>query len=245
MNQKIVYEGDTEIAHYIVEDSIYVGRPARVLYTNSRMAAQSGMALDGISEMLFDYNERFLELARALKPKSVLVIGGGAFTLPSAVLKEFPKIRLDVIEIDQGLVKIAKEYFDFKPSANTSVYVADASSFVEKLDSKYDLIIMDVYEEASIPEAFQNDLFVHKLASKLEDKGVIAMNIIAAYHGLRSHILKNFMTNLSYTCDVIKVFPAGSGLNLWIPQNFVLTASKFEHNLESYLRYAPVNKNES
>jgi len=103
--EKIIYETDTKLGHYQVVDMIYVGRAARVLFSGMRGSAQSAIPRDGDPSMLFDYNRRFLELVDSLKPKSLLVIGGGAFTLPMQVLQTFPDVQVNVIEYDSDLVQ--------------------------------------------------------------------------------------------------------------------------------------------
>src|SRR6476469_4412698 len=98
-DEGILVEGDTQHGHYVVADTIYSGRPARVLYSGNHQAAQSGVAKDDNPDLLFDYNQRFIELVRGLLPKKILLIGGGALSLPKALLEEFPEVSLDVVEL--------------------------------------------------------------------------------------------------------------------------------------------------
>jgi hypothetical protein len=121
---KILYEGDSKFDHYQVIDMVYVGRQARVLFSGQRAAAQSGIPKDGNNAMLFDYNQRFLELTLYLKPESILLIGGGAFTLPAEILKFLPKVKIDVVERDPNLKKISERFFDLKPHKNLNIIVA-------------------------------------------------------------------------------------------------------------------------
>jgi hypothetical protein len=64
--EKILFDGNTKFAHYQVIDMHYVGRPARVLFSGQRAAAQSAIPRDGNPAMLFDYNQRFMAAARLL-----------------------------------------------------------------------------------------------------------------------------------------------------------------------------------
>lgn len=83
---KIIYNGTSKLSHYRIIDRVYNDRPSRLLLSGDKGAPQSGLALDDQTELLFDYNQRLFEVALSLEPKSVLVIGGGAFTLPRALL---------------------------------------------------------------------------------------------------------------------------------------------------------------
>src|ERR1700760_605289 len=105
--QHILWEGDTIYGHYQVVDTLYDGRPARVLYSGDRQAAQSGIAKDASPSLLFDYNQRVFELLTSVLPKRVLLIGGAVCTLPKALLAALPDVQIDVIEPDSGLTKLA------------------------------------------------------------------------------------------------------------------------------------------
>jgi spermidine synthase len=236
-NDGLLYEGDTEHGHYRIVDTTYSGRPARVLYSGEYQAAQSGIAHDTRDDLLFDYNQRFMELALGLLPRDVLLIGGGAFTFPKALLEELPDARLDVVELDGGLLKLAKEYFDFKPSAKTGIYTGDGKKFLDQTERKYDLIIIDAFTHTTIPETLTTLDAARAFGSHLKPRGVVAMNIIATYYGPRSEVLKQEVDELKKVFPNLQVFPASSSISLWTPQNFVLTAQHSDNDLGQYVRY--------
>ena len=62
------------------------------------------MAVDDNPLLLFDYNQRLFELVTNLRPKSLLLIGGGAYTLPSALLAALPKLEITVVEVAPHLM---------------------------------------------------------------------------------------------------------------------------------------------
>ena len=95
----VLFEGDSAYAHYRIADVSYMGRPARLLYGGTHEAAQSGLALDDRPELLFDYNQRLLELY----PNSAPAIAVGAkledVLRYGAEHGEFPAVR-DAKDID-------------------------------------------------------------------------------------------------------------------------------------------------
>src|SRR6185312_7645761 len=186
----VLFEGGGELGHYQVVDCIYGGRPARVLYSGNRLAAQSGMARDGKSELLFDYNQRFLELIRGLIPKRLLLIGGGAFTLPKVLMDEFPRMSIDVVEPDAKLPDIAQAYFDFKPNKRMHMYHDDGRNFLTNSAAAYDVIVIDAFENTEVPLSLQTAEAVRSLRQHLRPGGVVAINVIAAYSGERSRVLR-------------------------------------------------------
>lgn len=237
MTGSIVHKESTAFGKYTVVDEYYNGRPARVLYSGGRVAAQSGLALDERSELLFDYNERFMELVRGVCPKRVLVIGGGSFTFPKGLLEELPDVQLDIVEIDGALQDIAKRFFGFRPSARTRVFTSDGLAYLRESQETYDLIIIDVFIEATLPAEFQT-LGSMKLAKQhLNQGGILAMNVIAAYYGSRSSALRRQIEAMRDLFPYLGIFPAGFAVSYWLPQNFVVTASDAPHELAKLLRY--------
>jgi spermidine synthase len=235
-----LFDGATEREHYTVIDSRYNDRPARILYTDNQTAAQSGLPFDNNPEMLFDYNQRFIELVKGLKPTSLLIIGGGVFTLPTAIHKEFPRLQIDVFEIDGGLVNIAERFFGFSEDSHLKVNIGDGRDLLKKINKRYDLIIVDVFNSIDIPEEFNQPELPHELKAKLKTNGLVAMNIIASYHGARAVTLKKLDQAFKEVFSKIEIFPAGAAWSLWIAQNFILIAGSRVKEASKLLPYKPM-----
>jgi spermidine synthase len=235
--ETIVYNSTKGLLHYQVIDTLYNDRPSRVLFSGNHIAAESGIALDNNKELLFDYNERFMELIRGLKPKRILLVGGGAFTLPKAINEEFPYIVLDVVELDPELYKISKTYFDFQPNNNTNIYIQDGNEYLESTKQLYDLIIVDVFCINKIPKTFQSKHFIKNLKKSLRKDGLVAMNVIASYYGRRSSSLTCLILIFKTFFDYVQLYPAGSAISLWLPQNIIITAQNTSQDVQSLLRY--------
>jgi hypothetical protein len=223
--EKTLFDGDTKYGHYQVVDTIYVGRPARVLFSGRRSAAQSAIPKDDNPTMLFDYNQRFLELVNSLKPKNVLLIGGGAFTLPLEILKYFPDISIDVVEHDPELLNLAKRFFGLKPSKNLQIIFGDGRDYLNSNAKNYDLILVDAFSGNIIPPALSTIEFANLLDQRLTNHGVCAVNIISAYHGPNDTTLKQHFATHSAVFRHTDIFPADKTLSFWISQNFLLTSS--------------------
>jgi spermidine synthase len=239
MSTGTLFSCDTEYGHYEVADTIYSGRPARVLYSGAHQAAQSGLAMDCKPELLFDYNERFMELCRGLLPHKILLLGGGACTLPKALLEEFPDMKQDIVELDAKLLEIAQQYFDFKPSANTQLHVADIRQFLTANDDQYDLILLDVFTHAAIPRQAQTAELAVELAGHLTADGVAAMNVISGFAGRLAEPLQRQAAALTSAFNRVEVFPAGYGLSLWLSQNFIVTATQ-SGSTAHHMRYKEI-----
>jgi len=238
----ILWEGDTELEHYQVIDTVYDGRPARVLYSGDQQAAQSGIANDEGTDLLFDYNQRLFELITNLAPSSILLIGGGAFTLPSALLASLPSVLIDVVEPDSGLIEIAHAYFALPKTERLRIITTDGRTFLREQASRYDVIIVDAFMHTSAPKDLKTIEAFRAYHKHLKGQGLLAMNIISAYYGRGSVILEQLYAAADQTFDAVDIFLAGSGYSLWLPQNFILTAQKGQTQaLNTHMRYEPVD----
>ncbi|MDB5170034.1 MAG: Spermine synthase [Candidatus Saccharibacteria bacterium] len=237
---------DTDLEHYQVVERVYEGRPARVLFSGPRRAAQSGIGLDDDPDLLFDYNQRLLEVANGVYPQRILVIGGGAFTLPMALTAALPEAIVDVVELDPGLRAIAAEHFGLTESERLDISFGDGREFVEQSNQLYDLIVLDVFSELSIPRQFLTIEFVRKLHARLQPGGTVAMNIIASYQGINAGLIKSQVAAYQSLFDRLDIFPAAYGLTSWLPQNLLLVAQKnADRVLDEYLRFAPIDSIEA
>lgn len=241
MKRDMLWEGDTEYGHYQVIDTTYDGRPARVLYSGNRQAAQSGVATDEKPDLLFDYNQRMFELVTNLPPKRLLLIGGGVCTLPVALLAALPDIQIDVVELDDGLTQLAHRFFGLQETPRLRIFHTDGRTFLNEHADIYDIILVDAFTHTKIPRDLKTLEAVQAFCSHLRPEGIVAMNVISGYHGVSSHVLRELYAAFCQVFANIDIFLASRGYSLWLPQNFVLTAQKgTDYPLKDYVRYSAV-----
>lgn len=224
-SEKVLFEVATKFAHYRVVDTIYAGRAARVLFSDRDNSAQSAIPLDTNPQMVFDYNQRFLELAQALKPKSLLLIGGGTFTLPTQLLKILPESEIEAVEQDSQLQKIATRFFGLVPQPKLNIIIDDGRNYLAHASRTYDLIVLDAYLHSSIPGSLGTEEFLKTVAAHLNKGGVVASNVISAYHGLNNTVLKQHYATYKSVFKHVDIFPADKLPTYWISQNFVLVGT--------------------
>ena len=230
-----LFDGSTSFVHYSIIDTIYNNRPARILYTDNQSAAQSGLPFDNKPEMLFDYSQRFIEIVEGIKPKNVLILGGGAMTLPSKINSLFPEIYIDVFEIDGGLIELASKYFNFKQNSHLQVFIGDARQLLKSTTQKYDLILTDVFNSLDIPKQFNQPELPFEIKNCLNPKGLSAMNIIAAYYGPSALNLRKTEANFKKAFKNTAIFLGGDSFSLWMSQNFILLAGPTITKASDYL----------
>jgi spermidine synthase len=241
----VLYEFDTDYGHYQVVDMVYDGRPARVLFSGNQRAAQSGVATDISDDLLFDYNQRMFELVVGYQPQRLLLIGGGMYTLPTALLAELPDITMDVVELDEGLEPVARQYFGLGSDERLRIIYDDGLSFITTNNTRYDMILIDAYTHELAEPSLSSAEAVSHLTRGLAPDGVIVSNVIASYFGRRSQALRRLMDHYhEQQYSDVALFPASQSLSLWLPQNLILTAQlSAETNLDQHLRYQRLSDN--
>ena len=122
------------------------------------------------------------------KPQNILVVGLGGGTLPVAFRELLPAARIDVVEIDQAVVSVAEEYFDYAATAPGKLYVQDARTFGKRAatrDIRYDLIVLDAFNGDYIPEHLMTREYLLETQALLAPGGVVVANtfsISKLYH---------------------------------------------------------------
>ncbi len=179
---------DTVIGNYRVVKDARGGRAVTYLLSGPG-GIQSGVYGDGEKELVFWYTQEIANVVQAIfdgpvaAPERILVIGGGAFTLPEYFGRTYPKAQVDVVEIDTELEAISREYFRFEKPENVTVYAEDARSYVNRIsgtDEVYDAIIVDAFSDTDVPWQFVTGDFGRKVAGLLAENGVVIANTVSA-----------------------------------------------------------------
>jgi hypothetical protein len=173
-----VVDIDTPSAHYQVV-GFTSGMYAATGLLTGPAGVQSAVYKSGSSEPVFWYNQELARLAVAQKPARVLVLGGGAFTLPQYLAEQLPGSTIDVVEIDPELKAISEQYFHYKNPKNVNLIFDDARHYAQTTAQLYDMVIVDVYGDTSIPFSLITKEFSDALHARVAPTGTVAVNVIA------------------------------------------------------------------
>lgn len=124
----------------------------------------------------------FASLLVTPQPKSILMVGLGAGSIPEALAEMFPESKIDVVEIDKAVVRVAREFFDFNETENMTVFAQDARVFIKraiKAETHYDMILLDAFTGDYIPEHLMTREFLQEAKALLSARGVLAANTFA------------------------------------------------------------------
>jgi spermidine synthase len=149
-------------------------------FSRQNNTQQSCISLSDPDALMFDCNKMMLgALYLRPDPRKVLLIGLGGGTLASALIRLLPEAELSVVEIDPAIVQVARKYFNFRPTARVRVAEEDGRVFVKralKRGEKYDLIMLDAFDEKYIPAHLMTRQFLQEVRKILTADGVLAAN---------------------------------------------------------------------
>ena len=134
--------------------------------------------------LVFDYAKMTLS-ALLLKPdpERILIIGLGGGTLPNALRDILPGAVIDTVEIDEAVVRVAKQFFGFAEDKQNRVYVQDARVFGKRAalrGEQYGLIILDAFDGEYIPEHLMTAEFLSEMRGLLSNDGGLVANTFAS-----------------------------------------------------------------
>ena len=117
---------------------------------------------------------------------SVLLIGLGGGAVVHFLNRHFPELRLDVVELDPAVVKVARDYFGTAENARTRIFVGDGRDFLQRAAGRYDLILLDAHlhpgaetDKTGHPLSLQTQAFYRSLHERLQPGGAALFNLIA------------------------------------------------------------------
>jgi spermidine synthase len=143
---------------------------------------QSHVDLEDPSHLEFEYVRRMghvLDLAAdPVAPLDVLHLGGGALTLARYVAVTRPGSRQRVVELDQLLTDLVREYLPLPRNARVRVRADDARAGLEahRPDSA-DVIICDVFAGARTPGHLTSAEFAAAVHRVLRPQGIYTANV--------------------------------------------------------------------
>ena len=142
----------------------------------------------------FSYPEYF-HLAFALRPAigRVLVIGLGAAMLPKQLLRDYPELKIDVVEIDPEVVRVARRFFGLGADRRMRIRIADARRFLaDPRTPRYDFIVVDAYAGDQIPRSLISRAFIASVRKRLTAIGMMAVNVLSVTRGPKAATFRTF-----------------------------------------------------
>lgn len=187
-----------------------------ILSTNVLFGVQSIMMKNQeLTGMYYDYALAAPVMAGVTQKEDndLLILGLGTGTYATLCRRYFPNMNIEGVEIDEKIADLASEYFELPDDVSVDVY--DGRAYLNTRispDKKYDVIMVDAYQDITIPFQMSTVEFFTQVKQHLKENGVMIVNM-----NMRSNQEDSIN---DYLCDTIaSVFqtvqkvPVGSGTN--------------------------------
>ena len=107
--------------------------------------------------------------------RSVMILGMGSGTYASYCTRYFPGASVQGAEIDKKIADIATDYFGLPDSV--TVAVEDGRAYLAASKEKFDVIMVDAYQDITIPFQLSSVEFFNEVQAHLKPNGVMVVNL--------------------------------------------------------------------
>ncbi|HZW24398.1 MAG TPA: fused MFS/spermidine synthase [Gallionella sp.] len=120
-------------------------------------------------------------------PRKVLLIGLGAASLTKFLYRNYPHAHLTVVEIEPAVVAAARQFFKLpEDPKRLHLVIGDGAEFVMNSDKKFDLILVDGFDEKARTGALETLPFYQACRACLSDDGMMAVNMLTRSRGFKA-----------------------------------------------------------
>lgn len=176
------------------------------------------LTLDGLMMLTekdeFIYHEMITHVPMSVHPKAenILIIGAG----DGGVVRELTRYdqvkRIDMVEIDEQVVQVAKEYlpqtackFD---DPRVHLYFEDGLKFIRKHQDEYDLIIVDSTDPIGPGEGLFTKEFYGNCYNALKEDGIMVNQHESPYYEEYANNCQRAYRRIAETFPIHKVYQA-------------------------------------
>jgi spermidine synthase len=120
---------------------------------------------------------KIIDFDKIQSMQSILVLGVAGGSVIRTLVDEINfKGQITGVEIDPSIIEIANSYFKLDEIPNLEIVIDDASEFILKTNKKFDLIIIDIFQDTKMPDFLFEFFFVNRICFLLNPKGHILFN---------------------------------------------------------------------
>jgi spermidine synthase len=155
------------------------------------------------------------DLARGYAPalNDVLCIGMGVGIVPRELAQQ--GARVDVVEINLAVVKVAEKYFDLDTGA-FRLFIGDGRYYVNRSDKKYDAVILDAFLGDSMPTHLMSREAFLAMKRVLQPDGVLVINTFVDFSSPKDFLGASLYKTLASVFPSVKVHGARGANTLFV-----------------------------
>lgn len=122
-------------------------------------------------------------------PRKVLLIGLGAASLTKFLYRHYPLAQLTVVEIEPAVVAAARQFFKLpEDPKRLHLVIGDGAEYVMSASKKFDLILVDGFDEKARTGALETLPFYSSCRNRLSSNGMLAVNMLTRSRGISATV---------------------------------------------------------
>lgn len=147
----------------------------------SRKQTQSRMLTADPDALLIDYTRTMLAaLLLRPDPGCIGMVGLGGGSQVKFCHRHLPRARIEVVENNPGVVALRRRFAIPDDDGRLQVVLDDGAAFVRARRGRYDLLLVDGYDERGIPPVLSTQAFYDDCRDALAPGGVMSVNLFSA-----------------------------------------------------------------
>jgi spermidine synthase len=163
----------------IFETKSSISQSIEVTWANGELVLDSKNAnySYGSLQRILRLGLKSIGFEKIVKMERILLLGVAGGSVVKTLVDDVKfKGKLTGVEIDPEIIQIANTYFKLNEVENLEIVIDDAFEFVLKTKEKYDLIIIDIFQDTNMPNFLFETFFTNRLCHLIKSKGFILFN---------------------------------------------------------------------
>ena len=221
--KSVLYHENSDFQEITVYDTYEFGK--MLVLDNAVMFTDS-------NEFIYHEMLSFIPIFSHAKPENILIIGGGDGGIIRECLKNNFVKHIDLVEIDNEVIKISKKFFPQIAcqidNEKVSVKLEDGIKYLKTVNNMYDVIIIDSTDPVGPAEGLFTEDFYQSAYNALKDDGIFAAQTESPFFNKKlikdiNQIISSLYKISMMYYAMIPVYPSG----LW---SFTVGSKKYQPN---------------
>ena len=152
-------------------------RSGQVHSRESSATLQLTVSLLYLTGMYYDYAMAapLMVPDKQVSDMDVLILGMGTGTYATQCRRYLGDMNVEGVEIDEKITQLSRQYFSLPEDVKVTTY--DGRAFLNASDEKYDVIMVDAYQDITIPFQMSSTEFFTLVREHLNENGVMVVNM--------------------------------------------------------------------
>ena len=113
-------------------------------------------------------------------PRNMLLLGLGGGSVPHILRGELGLgTKITAVEIDPAMTALARQHFGLDQIGDLKLVEGDATIVVHGLQERFDLVVVDLFDELDMARGTDARAFIHGLRERCTIGGLVLVNTVA------------------------------------------------------------------